>query len=78
MVPMNWKQKLLDEIISQKTFFGILFVLLIVFVPLTETNAKVFDSLIYAVLGASALKSIGGGMKAMAAAKKVEKKDGEA
>ena len=76
MVPMNWKQKFLDELISQKTFFGILFVLLIVFVPLTPTNADVFNTLIYSVLGASALKSIGGGMKAMAAAKAKEKGDG--
>lgn len=77
MIPMNWKQKILDELISQKTFFGLIFVIMLSVVNLTEPQADVFKTLIYAVLGASAVKSLAGAAKVMVATKK-ESSDGTA
>lgn len=59
----NWKEKLLDNLISQKVLFGLLFATLTAVVQFTPDQADVFKALIYATLGSSAVKSVAGAMR---------------
>ena len=60
----NWKHKLLDNLISQKVLFGMSFMAVLMFVPLTEVNAKSLETLMYVTMGASAVKSVASAYKA--------------
>lgn len=67
MVGMNWKDKLLDELISRSTFLVVLFLVPLWFVKLTPENERAYIAIAGLSLATGVAKTVANGIKAKAA-----------
>ena len=66
MVPMNWKEKLLDELISRATLYVVLFTAVIALVDLSQNQQLALVGVATLALANTGAKTIVNGLKAKA------------